>query len=384
MTKEELEARVYRCISKKQEGNSWDFKRQWYEGEQGRINLLHDILCMSNLIADEDGIIIIGVDEGNNYSLCDVSSDPNRKNTQMMVTFLRDKPFDGGIRPTVYVETLVISGVVLDVIVVESSTQVPYYLTRDFKNSILPYRIYTRVGDTNTARDKSADRDKVEKLWKKRFGIDKSPLEKFKIYLEDYNHWKSVDGQQSWFYELFPEFRIETEWDEERTSYEYYCFTQISIHKPSWYWMRLKYHNTLIHETLLLSLDGGNFKTVIPSRQEFFAWVPFDYYVAGDINESLHCFYKEKGFWREADNYMFSNWDSVIPTFESEKEAQGFFHWVKEQKYPDINQFKGCYIPDGELDPEEEARYQNQFKQAQMMCNMIEKYRNSELKALEQ
>lgn len=44
----------------KQEGSSWDFKREWHH-DKG--SLLHDIICMANLITDEDGIIIIGVDE---------------------------------------------------------------------------------------------------------------------------------------------------------------------------------------------------------------------------------------------------------------------------------------------------------------------------------
>ena len=92
-------------ISLKQEGASWDFKRQWYSTES-KCDLLHDIICMANLTEHCDGHIIIGVDEENDYSVTGVENDANRKNTQSLVTFLRDKDFASGIRPVVYVETL--------------------------------------------------------------------------------------------------------------------------------------------------------------------------------------------------------------------------------------------------------------------------------------
>ena len=71
---------------------------------------------MSNLVQDEDrdGIIIIGVDEEKGYSILDVSNDPNRKDMHELVEFLRDKPFDGGIRSTTFVERLEIDGKVID------------------------------------------------------------------------------------------------------------------------------------------------------------------------------------------------------------------------------------------------------------------------------
>lgn len=45
-----------RCISLRREGDSWDFKRQWHDKEKEKSDLLHDIICMSNLVQDEDGL----------------------------------------------------------------------------------------------------------------------------------------------------------------------------------------------------------------------------------------------------------------------------------------------------------------------------------------
>lgn len=39
---------ITNLISLKQEGAYWDFKREWYESDHN-TDLLHDIICMSNL-----------------------------------------------------------------------------------------------------------------------------------------------------------------------------------------------------------------------------------------------------------------------------------------------------------------------------------------------
>ena len=59
---------------------------------------------MANNLSNHDGLIIIGVDEETDYSICDITSDPHRRKTQDIVVFLREKKFAGGIRPTVYVD----------------------------------------------------------------------------------------------------------------------------------------------------------------------------------------------------------------------------------------------------------------------------------------
>ena len=51
------------------------------------------------MILKLDGFIIVGVDEETDYSICDVTNDSNRRRTQDIVAFLREKKFAGGIRP---------------------------------------------------------------------------------------------------------------------------------------------------------------------------------------------------------------------------------------------------------------------------------------------
>ena len=136
---------IVNLISLRQEGAYWDFKREWYSEKQ-KSSLLHDIICMANNLVNRDAYIIIGIDEENAYSIRDVQNDPNRKNTQMMVTFLRDKKFAGDIRPTVYVESIQVAEGTIDVIVVKNSTNTPFYLKTDLSRywiiiSMLAFKI---------------------------------------------------------------------------------------------------------------------------------------------------------------------------------------------------------------------------------------------------
>lgn len=98
-----LKEEVLRLISLRQEGEYWDFKKEWHKSKP---DLLHDIICMANNLSNHDGLIIIGVDEETNYSICDVANYQNRKKTQDIVAFLREKKFAGGIRPMVSVQPL--------------------------------------------------------------------------------------------------------------------------------------------------------------------------------------------------------------------------------------------------------------------------------------
>lgn len=185
---------VVELIARKTEGGYWDFKRIWHESN---ADLLHDIICMANNIENRDAYIIIGV--ANSGELNDISTDKNRKKTEHLISFLRTKRFVGQFRPIVKVETLSIEGNTLDIIVIENTTNTPYVLEEDYvekkktqadKDKVIKQgNIYTRIQDTNTPVDKTADYDKAELLWKKRFHLNASPLEKFNYYIKDTDNW---------------------------------------------------------------------------------------------------------------------------------------------------------------------------------------------------
>jgi len=215
----DLEHIISQLIATKTEGGYWDFKRSWHENN---ADLLHDIICMANNIENRDAYIIIGVTNSGEFN--DISTDKNRKKTEHLISFLRTKRFVGQFRPIVKVETISISENNIDVIVIENTTNTPYVLEDDFQEQgkvIRQGNIYTRIQDTNTPVNKTADYDKVEKLWRKRFFLDASPFEKLEYYLKDTHGWEMNSNQNEWYYKYSNElFRIRDLFDvqkEEKT-----------------------------------------------------------------------------------------------------------------------------------------------------------------------
>lgn len=246
-------------IFSKQEGGYWDFKREWYKNDaKGKQDMLHDIICMANNLSKKDGYIIFGVDEAKDFALTGVCSDPNRRNTQNMVDFLRDKKFAGAFRPTVSVTAFDCSGVSIDVLAVHTDNNTPYYLAEKFQG-VHANNIYIRIQDTNTPLDRSADIHDIEKLWRKRFGIDKTALERLEIILSDCNNWEYKE-QRPHYHKLHPEFYIEYPEHDEGEQYEtsHQVYSGFYINSTSyWYNYRIYYHSALLHDSAYHLYDGS-------------------------------------------------------------------------------------------------------------------------------
>lgn len=253
-------------IALKQEGSYWDFKREWYGNDsKGKMSMLHDIICMANNLSKRDGYIIIGVDESEDFSVVGVRSDENRRNTQNIVDFLRGKKFGGGYRPTITVATLCFGSLEIDVIVVHSDYNTPYYLSEQVYG-LCPNNIYTRVQDTNTPANGSADYHHVEALWKKRFGIDLPISERFLVLLDKVDEWSmNLDDLRPSYHKVFPEFTIQIDYDNDREGWE----PQSPFYPdPKMYFapLKLMYHRTIVYETGVISSDGYRLK--LPNAQE--------------------------------------------------------------------------------------------------------------------
>lgn len=335
-----LSEEIIRLISLQQEGGYWDFKKEWYTN---KTDFLHDIICMSNNLCNRNAYIIIGVDEETNYSIVDVQNDPNRRTTQMVVDFLKDKKFAGGVRPLVHVEQILLYGGHADVIVIENNHNTPYYLTEKFEG-VRANHIYTRVMDSNTAIDKSADINNVEYLWRKRFHLDETPIEKFRYYLKHSDDWEYIqDNDMGYFYKFAPEYTITSERDETRTGYEYYIFGQVNT-TPSWWLITLKYHQTAIEQLLGLALDGGRSFVVAPSRAYDLYDLgvsAFGYYIQDSLSANLLDFFHDK---ETSEEYSYRDYLNAIVFFKSQNEQKEFFHYIRKN----IKRFKELCSAQGE------------------------------------
>lgn len=371
-----LKEEINHLISLRQEGGYWDFKKQWHDN---KTSLLHDIICMANNLHNRNAYIIIGIDEEDDFSVVDVKADPNRRNTQNMVTFLRDKRFTGGTRPVVYVEPISLSGKDIDVIVIENSSNTPFYLSDQFEG-VRANHIYTRIMDTNTPIDKSADINYVEYLWRKRFHIDEMPIDRFSYFLKNPNDWEAIQGlEMGYFYKYAPEYTLICESDD-RNGYEYYIFNQVDT-RPSWWMITLKYHQTAIAQYLGVALDGGRSFAVVPERA--FALHDgisgFGYYIRDDLRYRILQFYRKK---ETVDEHSFIRHMAAVVTFQSTYEYEQFALYVKShmsryaELYTEQGDKGGPFFPD--IEHLNMDVFKKAYRDTLVMKQMLEELRTSD------
>jgi len=372
-----LEQIILNLIELKQEGGYWDFKREWHKNKN---DLLHDIICMANNLENKDCFIIIGVDKSNNFAIKDIKNDLNRKNTQKMVDFLRDKNFAGGLRPTVYVESILIGETTIDVIIIKNDCNTPYYLIKNY-DGVNANNIYTRVMDTNTPIDKTADIDKVEYLWRKHFRLDESPLERVKYYLSKPKDWINSPTESSSieYYKYAPEFTIEHIYDESKNGYDFFIFAQTN-YQPRWYNIIISYHQTIIFSYDGISLDSAWYFTIAPDIDGIAldnqnGWdIRFQYFIKNSLEYIIHqYFYKNDNNLERASYKKFIKY---ILVFETEKEKEDFKLFIQtyKNKFKElVNKKISPYVP--KIKWLDEEVFKTDFRNALALQDMLEEFR---------
>lgn len=160
LTIDPLNKEIVDLINNKVEKDYYDYKLKLHENKE---DLLHDILCLSNNIKNIDAYLIFGVNDE-----CEVVGLKEKLKSNNILDFLKSKSFAGDHMPEIEVKNLFYLYYDIGVIVCKSSKHVPFYLTERFKG-IRENQIYTRVGDTNTPKDRNASYNYIEKLWKFHF-----------------------------------------------------------------------------------------------------------------------------------------------------------------------------------------------------------------------
>ena len=335
---EELIQIIEDLLKTKREDDWWDFKQCHH---QNKADLLHDIICLANNRANRDAYIIFGV-EDKTYNIHGVENDPNRRNQQVIVDFLRSKGFAGQVRPRVEVRTIRINDHELDVFIVKNSTDVPYYLTKDYNDGQKKIRanyIYTRVQDNNTPVDTSADINHVEYLWKKRFGLITTPLEQLKVLLKNPDDW--VEEESRYYHKLFPQFTIVIEEEDNDRGYCRMFYHHVQTNNSFSYGMiRLFYYTTQLFSCQCTGLDGGRMTAPCPDRlfisdfehRRKTIWIY--YYSIDSIKFHLLRFLMKKigsENGKEADNATGRSLNVVL-LFEDAADAEKFKDYVSENQ----------------------------------------------------
>jgi Divergent AAA domain. len=345
----DLENEVKALILSKREDDHWDFKQQHHTN---KADLLHDIICMANNRVDRDAYIIFGIAD-KTFDVVGVENDENRRNQQMFIDFLKSQKFVSGIRPRVEMRTLLLAGHEVDVLIVKNSTDTPYFLTdrySDGNRTVRANHIYTRVGDTNTDIDKSADINNIEYLWKKRFLLTRSPFEQIIKRLENKDEWTKDEDT---YHNIFnPEFTITLEYDEDgrETQTQFYSFAMTNS-STMYQMLNIKYFGTQLYGRQVAMLDSGRYSTPIP-EWEFFTFGEYKsspdyamkYFTMDSPHYKLNQFLFDEG--NHEEGYARRRFFEVVLLFEDTLEKDAFMGYVqinKEVFLDKLNSLEGGY-----------------------------------------
>ena len=295
---------------------------------------------------------------------------------------LKDKSFSGGIRPIVFIESISIADANIDVIVIKNSNNTPYFLTESYRD-VCKYNIYTRVMDTNTPKNKSADINHIEYLWKKRFHLLDTPVERIHYFLKDSTGWEMspLEFDNMKYYRKYPEYRIVSEKDDSRNGYEFYLFSQTDS-QPHWYVTTLYYHQTPLETFLELAMDGGRWSAIAPQRSSLsevgdfsFTEKPYyAYYIKDSLRYDLHILLDG----HNESPYAYSKYMSWILIFESESERLNFEKYVLNnmRRYKEILALqKSCWLP--QLSGYNMKKFERDIKTNKALKILLEEYRRT-------
>lgn len=344
----ELKEMVLEFINSRRETDFYDFKQSWEEEDtkdnrkDPKSDLLHDIICMANNKHIGDSYIIFGI-EDKTYNIVGVENDKNRKNQQQIIDFLKDKKFESGIRPQIEIKTIEVSNHQIDVLIIKDTTDTPYYLTERY-NQVEAYHIYTRVGDTNTPKNKNADINYVEYLWKKRFLLTTSPIKRIFSKLENKEEWlekyNEEKGCEIYFNIYNPEYTINIIDEEEELLQPFYNF--VMTNDNSRYGIvKVKYFETEVYSCQCIFLDSSQYTTSVP-EWSFLKVIDslnvdygYKYFIKGSELYLLHkFFYDDNNFEQKCARRRFYN---VIIIYESEEEKNLFEKYIYNNKDNFIN-----------------------------------------------
>lgn len=192
-------------IATGKEGDYWEFKR---EPHANSGDLIKDIICLANSPRHTgDRYIIYGVDD---TGLVVGLQSGTRRTQADIVNTLSNAGFAGGVYPDIYLQQVELNGHRLEVLVIKDCPEKPYYLQKRYQKHgvrLNPGTVYARVRDSNTPSDQVASSYDIDRMWRQRFGLDQTPLQRVRKYLEDRDDWTKT-SENVWYYSQFPEFTI--------------------------------------------------------------------------------------------------------------------------------------------------------------------------------
>lgn len=237
-----------------------------------------------------------------------------------------------------------ISGVELDVLIIDNVERTPVYLNRDYGN-MKRGCIYARVQDRNTSNNGNADMEIIENLWRKRMGLIKPPYEYIIDRLKNREEWSDYDGD---FYNVYkPEYRIHSYQDDEQDTLvaEFYAYTQINT-SVSYSCIDIIANNTVLDTYQIVHLDGGRLHVPVPEwgfigkKEGYNGRYSYKFYLSDSPRyELLKFMYSHE---KQEQKIAYDYFMRVVLLFESEAEKNEFKKYISSN----LNQLKSLISMD--------------------------------------
>lgn len=260
-----------------------DFKEKWHSDND---ELLHDILCLSNSQSNElNRYLVFGVSDDKN--IVGLIGDGKRKNTQNINDLIKNSNINIPINTKVIAQK--VDGNEIDFLQITVNLRNrPYYL-RKSRNKLQAGAIYSRLGDNSVPMNETTNENEIINLWKERFGLELSPMERMINYIQDYDNWVHAfedgdgGGRELFYYREFPEFTVK----QGRKNTDNYdeawsrCFSN-----DGWntcYAYELKYFDTLLHKEYVVHIDGSRYRIAAPERLFLYRDDIGNIYADGDV-----------------------------------------------------------------------------------------------------
>lgn len=213
-------------LSASVENDYIDFKREWYSKDKlGEVDLVHDILCMSNSLSDsEDRYIVIGVEEDKSNGsklIHDISKDANCRQSANLIQTLRNYM---SVIPNIELIREKVGKGFIDIIkIMPYARELPYVLNKECqaqksdgkKVTVRKEWIYSRNSDRNTPKDECCTRTELEELFARKRGEHLPILDRFSMYLDDIENWKHpkseyeiAESETAYYYTLNHKYKI--------------------------------------------------------------------------------------------------------------------------------------------------------------------------------
>ena len=351
-----LAGEVHALVEGGCEGEYWDFKKQWHASN---ADLIFDIINLANNSKGVEALLIIGVEEGPVRYVGVSKDDIHRKNSQQLINLLSSVSW-GTKSPAVRVVTVKAPAcaegpggegdiIIIDVIVITPEEDaVPYYLAKEYKkkgNPIPAGKIFVRHGDSNTGIDQTASPMETEQLWRRHFGINRSPRERVLDLLfhpEDWQTTCAIDSQWgesadgNYCHKYFPEFRVYFRPVCDCEAWVPIMLADPFARSPCWYEYAVFYHQTQLeygrgcmvdHYFVPLGPDNLSLKPVSVADAFDLAY-PIAVRYQRSFEAAIECFYSLKHGLQ--DSPVRCEVDRMLPVFASAEEKSAFERKIQE------------------------------------------------------